>query len=471
MSRSSAAQPLVPPYVRPAERLRRFPLMLPIFLRNPLQCIPRAVYEQPLTLVSGPPARAYVCSPELVKEVLLDRREEFPKTRIQHRVLGPLLGNGILLADGEDWRSQRQAVAPLFRHAEILEYVPVMAEAAAAQIARWRDAPPSTIHAIDQAMSRVTFEIISRTMLAGGGAQIREAMSEDGGTYLSGLPWALLYAVFNIPDWVPRPGRRAMQRREFFLRGVVRDLVQQRRKANGLEQDLLARLMADHRTDTSAAMPDEQMVDTLLTFLIAGHDTTAKTLMWALYLLSRSPHWQDMALAEIGSIAPAGPITSEQVTQLQIVTQIVKETLRLFPSAPQLTRWAAANTTLAGQHLAAHTIIDVPIYAIHRHRRLWRAPDVFDPDRFSPAAEEVMSRYQFMPFGAGPRVCIGAAFALIESTVLLTMFLRDFSFACPPGFEPLPVARITLGSANGMPMSLRARSEASAAKSFKGCRF
>src|SRR4029079_12109913 len=164
-----ATEDFCPPFVTPAARMRRFPLMLPRFLRNPLLCIPSQAYENPIVLVPGPPLRAYVCDPELVKTVLLERREIFPKTAVLRRILGPLLGRGILLSEGDEWRWQRQTVAPLFRQSEVLDYVAVMAKAAATQINKWRTAGLDRVHMIDRDMSQVTYEIISNTILSGGG--------------------------------------------------------------------------------------------------------------------------------------------------------------------------------------------------------------------------------------------------------------------------------------------------------------
>jgi cytochrome P450 len=437
--------------------MRRFPLMLPRFMRNPLLCIPSEAYERPIVAVPGPPRRAYVCDPELVKTILLDKQELFPKTAILRRVLGPLLGTGILLAEGEEWRWQRHTVAPPFRHSEILDYVPVMAQAGEAQVARWRSAGAGVTHMIDRDMSRVTYEIISRTMLSGSDEALGEVISRDAGAYLAGLPWSLVYAVLGVPDWVPRPRRGRMRRREARLRGAVRNLIRQRRAENVDTRDLLSRLMIARRPDNGAVMSDEELVDTLLTFLVAGHDTTAKALTWALYLLSRSPAWEEQAVAEIAKVIAQGPVTAAQIAKLPTILQVVKEALRLYPPVPETTRVASVDTELGGLSITAGTIIDIPIYVIHRHHALWRDPDTFDPARFSPDQEARRPRYQFIPFGAGPRVCVGASFALVEATVLLASFLRAFRFNLEATVEPMPVSRITLGPRDGLPMILNAR--------------
>ena len=343
-----AVESFCPPFVPPAARMRRFPFMLPRFLRNPLLCIPSDAYEKPIVLVPGPPLRVYVCDPELVKTVLLERREIFPKTAVLRRLLGPLLGRGILLSEGDEWRWQRQIVAPLFRQSEILDYVAVMARAAETQIEKWRTAGLDKVHMIDRDMSQTTYEIISNTILSGGGDAVGEAMRQDAGDYIAGMPWLLVYAVLSIPDWVPRPQKRRMRRRELRLRGAVRDLVHRRRLENDSGEDLLARLLAARRLDNGTAMADEEMVDMLLTFLTAGHDTTAKALTWALYLLSRSREWEERVLREIADVVPSGTIEPHHIDKLKTVSQVIKETLRLYPPAPETTRIASVDTELGG---------------------------------------------------------------------------------------------------------------------------
>src|SRR5438477_4834563 len=185
-----------------------------------------------------------------------------------------------------------------------------MAGAAAEQVEKWRAAGLGKPHMIDRDMLQVTYRIISSTMLSGGGEAVGEAMREDAGGYLAGVPWLLVYAVLGIPDWMPRPRKARMHRREVRLRGAVRDLVRRRRLESNGAQDLLARLLAARRLDNAFAMSDEEMVDMLLTFLVAGHDTTAKALTWALYLMSRSREWEERVMREIATIVPRGPIAA-----------------------------------------------------------------------------------------------------------------------------------------------------------------
>ncbi|MGI9568494.1 MAG: cytochrome P450, partial [Desulfobulbia bacterium] len=208
---------------------------------------------------------------------------------------------------------------------------------------------------------------------------------------------------------------------------------------------------------TGQTMSDEQIVDNLLTFLLAGFDTTATALTWALYLLSRAPEWENRVQEEIFRVVPEGPVTSKHIDKLTVVQQVIKEAMRLYPSAPVLLRRAVNGCELGGKKIEAGVTINIPIYAIHRHRNLWKDPNRFDPSRFTFGSEANYSRYQFMPFGGGPRVCIGASFAHIEAVVILTTLVRSARFECPPDVEPQPLGRIILVPKGGMPLHVTMR--------------
>ncbi len=245
-----------------------------------------------------------------------------------------------------------------------------------------------------------------------------------------------------------------MRRAERRMRDAVGDLVRARRAAPSQRDDLFARLLGAKDPETGRPMSDEQLVDNLLTFLLAGHETTAKALTWALYLVARAPAWEARMVEEIEHVAGGGPITAEHISRLTIVTQVLKEAMRLYPPAPVLTRIAKEPMEIGGKHVDAGSLIVMPIFAIHRHRRLWQDPDRFDPDRFAPEREQHYSRYQFMPFGAGPRICVGASFALIEAVAMLATFVRAAHFEVPAGHDPVPISRVTLRPRGGMPLKV-----------------
>jgi len=453
---------LYPPSVTPPSEPLRLPRFILQFVRNPLLSVPEPVYHE--AIVAHATARnrvAWIADPALIKDVLLDRRELFPKTPLEKRVLGPLLGNGILTSEGADWRWQRQAVAPLFRHAELLRYVPAMSRAAEAMLEEWSEVGTPAPRAIDRDMTRLTFRVITDTLMPGGEAHVGAAIERASGDYLGPISWAFAYGILRLPVWTPHPGRRRMRRAERLLRTSVGALIAERRRSPAGHDDLFTRLSAARHPETGAPISDELLLDTLLTFLMAGHETTAKTLTWTLYLLSQSRHWSERLRREIGEVAGKAPIGPEHIDRLQLTQQVVKESMRLYPPAPFLTRYAARDVMLGGRLLTAGTLINIPIFALHRHRRLWDDPDRFDPDRFAPPHEARIARTQFMPFGAGPRICVGAAFAQIEATALLATLIRGASFALAGAHVPVPVARVTLGPAGGMPMRVAVRANPS----------
>jgi cytochrome P450 len=203
-------------------------------------------------------------------------------------------------------------------------------------------------------------------------------------------------------------------------------------------------------------MGDERLVDNVLTFYLAGHETTAKALTWTLYLLARSPEWSDAVAAEVARVAGREPVTAAHAESLVATQQVLKEAMRLYPPVPIMSRQALVDAEVEGHAVRAGTSMLIPIYAVHRHEGRWADAHLFRPERFSPENEPAIPRYQYIPFGAGPRVCIGRSFAMLEATVMLATFLRAASFETD-GAEPVPVARVTLLPRDGLRLKVRLR--------------
>jgi cytochrome P450 len=199
-------------------------------------------------------------------------------------------------------------------------------------------------------------------------------------------------------------------------------------------------------------MTDDQLIDNLATFLLAGHETTAKALTWTLYLLARSPEWQERARTEIAEVTGGAPMTAQDIPRLAVTQRILKESMRLYPSVPAMTRVNRVATNLGDLNLPSPTLIVIPVFAVHRHEALWDDPGRFDPDRFLPEREAKHQRMQFMPFGVGPRVCIGASFAMTEATVVLATLLQAARFGWDGQHAPEPISRVTLHPKGGMPL-------------------
>ena len=433
------------PRIVPPLRAPRHLGFVTAFVRNPLEVIPQAAYEEDFVALGG--ARAWVTSPSMIKAVLLDQRESFRKLT-QIRLLRPLLGKGILTSEGSDWKWQRQAAAPMFRPQALGAFVPAFVRAAEDTLARWRGAPG--VRNVDEDMTRATFDVISATLLPSADRAFVERMQGSIRALQRHGGWDMLYASLKLPAWFPRPGMVAEFEAMRALRQAVGHLLAEQRESHRDSDNLLMRLIAARDPESGRAMDDEQLVDNLLTFYLAGHETTAKALTWTLYLLARSGEWSERLVREIRDVTQDAPIDASHVERLVLVQQVLKESMRLYPPVPIMSRQAIAATTVEKLAVEPGMSILMPIYAIHRHARRWDEPDAFDPMRFAPENESRIPRYQYMPFGAGPRVCIGMSFAMMEATALLATLLRHARFEAVEGADPVPVARVTLIPRGGM---------------------
>ena len=395
-----------------------------------------------------------------MKAVLLDEREKFQKLA-QIRLLSPLLGRGILTSEGAEWKWQRQASAPMFRQQDLLAYVPTFVRATEALLGRWRAAPGGSVQAIDRDMTRATFDVISATLLPSADGTVGPAVEASVRVFQRAGGWGQLYAMAGAPRWLPRPGLLSGARATVLLRSAVAAMLRERREAGAKSgtspDDLMHRLMRAQDPESGQSMNDRQLVDNLLTFYLAGHETTARALAWTLYLVARSPEWGAALEEEIDRVAGGGPVESAHIDRLQLVQQVLKESMRLYPPVPMLSRQCVAPARLDGHEIAPGATVVIPIYAMHRHARRWEDPDAFDPDRFAPEREAKMPRYQYLPFGAGPRICIGMAFAMIEATAMLATLLQKARFAPVRGRDPQPVARVTLLPGGGLPLHVQLR--------------
>jgi cytochrome P450 len=446
---------LRPPTITPPDHPLPFPRSLMAVIRNPIEGWCKAVYEEPVFLEQMPgQLLAFVTDPEAVRSVLQNTGNEFVKSDVDRRLLSPMVGEGVLTAEGKKWRWQRHTTAPLFRHGELLCYVEAMSAAAKRVCDRWRQAGPKSIQNVDQTMIRASFEIIADTMLPHDDgfdiALIERCMAD----YLAVSTWDIAYALLHVPQWMPFPGKGRSRGAAKTMRAAMSDLVEERRRSGKAHEDLLGRMMAATDPETGEAMPSGQVIDNLLTFLLAGHETTATMLTWTLYLLAKAPEWQERLANEAHAVAGNRDITADDVAQLGLTRQVLNEAARLYPPVPVITRLATKDVELAGKQVPAGALCVIPIYAIHRHTLLWDDPDIFDPPRFSDDLHAERPRCTYMPFGAGPRICMGAAFANIEAVTILATLMRQVRLAETAGLNPVPVARVSLRPKDGMPLEV-----------------
>lgn len=414
-------------------------------LCNPLDSLPPETFAASMvrSRVLGRDV-VHIMDPELVQAALSGEAANLDKGDAVRRPLGAALGEGLLTAEGDDWRWQRRAIAPVFRANGLDRFLPAMIAHAEAARERLRDLKPDSIVTINHEMMRLTFDIIVETMLSGSKGFDASEVEAEVTEYLRLTRWSSLAALAGAPEWTPYPGRR----RSAALAGALRRRVEARvaaRRAEGTKRDdLIDLLLRAEDPQTGRRMTDTEIGDNLLTFLTAGHETTALGLAWTLDLLGRHPEIAARVRAEIAEVTQGAPVSCAHVAALPYTRQVFQEALRLYPPAAIIPRRVNKNFELGGDSLAAGTLLLVPIYAIHRHKTLWEAPHVFDPERFQPAKVASRHRYAYMPFGAGPRICIGAGFAMLEAVAILAVLLRDLRFIATNPQPPAPRLDITL---------------------------
>jgi cytochrome P450 len=429
------------------------------FLRNYIEIFPRSIYERGLTRIKqGFIDTLIVCDPEVIQELLIDRADSFRRDSLSRRALAAFTGeNSLFLSEGDDWRWQRRAVAPIFRNETLLSFVPVFSEMAARQIARWRAAPSNAPIEISAAMDQITLDVIVETMLGGSAAFDADDYRRTLSATFAASRWQSLFSLFLLPAWMPFPGRKRAIRALEHLRDRMSGIVANRRAKPLANPDLLDFLLAAHDVETGRRMSDDELANNLLAFINAGHESTAAALTWTLWLVARDAVLQERLAEEVTAIAGKAPVTAANLDQLDLCRQAIQEAMRLYPPGTALARQPMTNTHLGGQNVTTSTMILVPIFALHRHKLYWDNPGRFDLDRFSPAAVRTRPRLAYLPFGAGPRTCVGANFAMMEATVVLASLLQAFRLRVLPGYKPRPVARLALRPEGGLPLVMEPR--------------
>ncbi|GGE16576.1 cytochrome P450 [Primorskyibacter flagellatus] len=415
---------------------------------NLLDILPDLAVRQPI--VSGRTGARWhmLMDPPAIRRVLLERVDDYPKSVVTKNLLRPAIGESLFIAEGAHWRWQRRAAAPAFSRRNIANLAPMMTRAAEATATRVTASGPRALDMYAE-MVRATFEVISDVTLSGKAQFDREAMHRAIDSYIDVAGRVSLFDLLGLPGWVPRPGRvmsgDAVRR---MKQAADEAIIARRSDGAGNPPDLLDLLIAGEDPDTQRRMRTPEIRDNLLTFIVAGHETTALTLAWALYLCAFDPDVQEAAGEEARRVLGARAATADDIAALPAIRAIVDETLRLYPPAGLISRTAQTADTLCGREIRAGDTVMLPIYALHRNRLLWDAPDSFDPARFSDGSP--VDRYAYLPFGDGPRICIGAGFAVQEAVIILATLLARFRFRAVPGRQPKPVMIITLRPEGGV---------------------
>jgi len=396
--------------------------------------------------------------PAGLRHVLLDNAKNYDKGRLQRAVLGPLLAEGLLMAEGEDWRRARRMLAPLFTPARTAASASAMHRVAKTRVDGWLAGRSSAVLDIDREMTALTFEIISATlfsdMLGGEAGQFEAALN----SFLDTTARVDPLDVLDAPAWIPRVGRIVGGSNAAFFETRVARLVADRRalieSGAAAPDDLMTALIRTRDEDGKGQLSEREVQSNILTFILAGHETTARTLGWTLYLLSRSPDVEARVADEAKTFDLSDPAWAEKLVWTRAV---IEEALRLFPPAPTMTRRAREPDVICGQPIPAGTTVLISPWVVQRHRKLWTDPEEFRPERFLPGAREKIDRFAFIPFSAGPRICIGAGFAMQEAVIALATIMKTVSVETVVKQESIPVHRITLRARGGIRLRVRER--------------
>ena len=379
-------------------------------------------------------------NPGAIRHVLVDNYENYTRTPASFRVLRPVLGEGLLIAEGRAWKHQRRTLAPAFTPRAVMTLVPHMVAATDETIAKLKAASNAPVN-LREAMQRMTLEIAGRTMFSFGmdrhGAALRDFVMEYGERLARPHVLDLLLPL----SW-PSPQDLARARFRKRWTQFVGMLMAERRAAGKNEgaplNDLFDLMDAARDPETGAAFTDEQLGDQVATMILAGHETTATALFWSLYLLALDPATQEELAAEVKGASVNGAL---DLDRLKFTRAVVDETMRLYPPAFLILRAAAAPDTIAGIPVKKNDIVLVAPWLLHRHEKLWQDPNAFIPSRFMTGTPP--DRFAYLPFGVGARVCIGAHFALVEATLALAKMIGAFRVDLVDREPVMPVGVVT----------------------------
>lgn len=418
---------------------------------NPLTLFAQPAYELPLIRVRH---MVLVSEPAAIERVLIENAGNYIKSRLQQRRIQPALGDGLLTAEGELWRAERRTAAPLFSPRAIAELQGDMAKAAEETAARWqREQPEGGVLDLAQEFQRLTYEIVSKSVFSGALDADRAQVHAMMARYFDTIGRVDLASFFDLPMWLPTLAKLNAGPALATMRKVIARVVGERveRPARrGSEADLLDRLIAARDPQTGRALMPSVVADNVLTFLAAGHETTANALSWASYLIAAFPWAEDRLLAEFAAASGSRLASAADLERLPFARAFVEETLRLYPPAAFMSRQAVGEDRLCGEKIAPGTQVLISPWIVHRHRALWPEPDLFSPERFLPEQRQAIPRGAYLPFGLGPRICIGMGFAMQEILTVLSVLVPRFRFALAG--EPEPHSRITLSPRGGLRM-------------------
>ncbi|MDA1154408.1 MAG: cytochrome P450 [Proteobacteria bacterium] len=429
-----------------------------LFRQDILSAQPAWLYHAWMAEFRTPFFRSFLVNdPALLREVLKDNPDAYPKSDRIGAGLRPLLGNSVFLTNGAQWRAQRRIIDPAFEGGRLRDTFPSIVAAGQAGCDRFAAMADDTPRAIDAAASHIAADVIFRTLFS------LPIEDETAGevyhrfqAYQQAQPILNLAAFLPRLRWMPRFFRPGVRGQARAIRRLIADLTQARLDqiaAGTAPDDLATKIMTTADPETGKTFTKGEMVDQVAIFFLAGHETSASALAWALYLLATHPDWQDKVAAEAATFEAR----FSDLSRLATTRDVFREALRLYPPVPMMVRQASKPTIFRSRRVPAGAQIVLSPWHLHRHDRIWDAPDAFDPARWQDGATKTAQRDGYLPFSAGPRMCSGAGFAMIEGVVLLAQLVGRFRFAPVAGQVPVPAAHLTVRARDGIMLRITPR--------------
>ena len=427
---------------------------------NAFEIVPMEAFEQPVYLSKSILGKLLMVNdPEGVRRILLDNVANYPKNDLEIEFFSAMFGEGLLSAPGPKWRVHRKVMAPSFGTRTVESYAPAMVETTLAFSRQWQTLPNAAEIDIAEAMKVLTLKIICRTMFS-------TDADELAGIARGALEFAQGSLEFGLLDVLPVIGPRRIKRTVDAIRAQFKSmdtaiyrLISEREKIRDeAPKDFLTRLVAAKDPDDGAGLNASEVRDEVITIFMAGHETTAVTMTWVWYLLSQHPAEETKLHQELDAVLAGRVPTVDDLPNLAYTRMIIEEAMRVYPPAPGISiRQAKEADEVCGFKVSPGLQILISPWILHRHRRLWDEPERFDPTRFSKEASDKRPRFAYLPFGGGPRVCIGAALAMTEATLILAVLAQKFRLRLKEPQEVKLQTRITLRPKHELMMILQRR--------------
>jgi cytochrome P450 len=396
--------------------------------------------------------------PGAIRHILLDNAANYTKTEVGRRILEPGLGRGLLTSEGETWRRHRRIMAPAFDPRSVAGYAPIMTGVTEELLGKWDALAEPRELDVAAAMMHTTLHIISRAMFSSDSDEIVDSVEKGVNTYQI-VVRPSLFDLLHVPLWLTRliaPFPTGIF--DEFDRKVDKLLTERGRAPDAEPKDLLARLLAARDAETGGGMTAKEVRDQVVTIFMAGHETTSQALSWTWYLLSQHPAVEARLHDELAAVLGGRPPRYEDIANLPYARMVIEESMRLYPPAHTFGREPIADDEILGHRIPAGADVLVLPWLLHRKPQLWENPERFDPERFLPERTAERPRFAYLPFGGGPRICIGAAFAMTEAMLILATIAQHYRLHLKPGHPVEPQGLITLRPRYGMQMILERRS-------------